>query len=399
MAWPSLPLLLGLGGAAVVVVGAEQKRAASAAPKGGALLSARPTPPLKFKNVAEARAALLPTFSGPDPFRRFASSPFVSAFGVATAEEYPAPYRLQDARAIAQIVLNAASETSPILAPEFAMLVGRIRAIDAAHLPPWRKTYALIMTVIVPAFASNMLWHWYRPKSNTKADRFNSIAAWAGLFFTLPKTATAATTIEPAAGLSSLLRGMPDYLDPSTRLRRGNLSAAEMRRCVYELFYWVSVWPWVNPQYGGGSATDDLVRNAGARMAEIEDTWPTSDPLRYVIEGNLKSVDELVWLFNARVQGSISVDFDEGNAIAALVIKVIAAVVSAVAPMVGPAVGAALTQASNALSTLAALVADGEISGSEFQALSGAGAAFMLDQAGIHLGLQDEMSKVGALVA
>ena len=314
-------------------------------------------------------------------------------FGSGTAEDYPAPYRFQDARELAAILLRAASETAPAFQPSFVLYVETQRAIDRANIPLWRKTYATILTVIIPCYASNVLWHWYRPTSRVKQDRFNAIIAWAALFFSMPVTATAASGVNAGGDGSSLLPGMNAYLDPSTKLRRGDLNPQEMRRALYDIFNWMVRWP---AAHGVGS--ESLQKNmahAAQRLADLESIYPVkTDPVLHVIEGNLKTVDEIVWLANARVQASISVDFDEDAAITALVMNVVAAVVSAVAPFAGAAIGAAITKAANAAAALAQMIVSGDVTAAQVQAMAGAGAALMLEQAGIRLGLEKEMAAI-----
>lgn len=393
-AWASLlPLLLGLGGASALAVGVELRRQSKTAslPAISAALSQR------ARNATQPR----PRLTGPNRFRPFDASGVVRLFGMPTADDYPAPYRYQDARAIADIVLSAASETSPKLAPYFAHLVTMLRRIEAAHLPKWRKTYAAIMVVVIPALASNVLWHWYRKdgRSRLKEDRFNAIASWAALFSTLPATATSAATVAPYIAGSSLLRNVSAYLDPSTRLRRGSLDAVEMRRCLYDVSSYMTNWAAMNPQFGGGEGVEDEAALARSRMAGLNEAYPQSDPDVFVVEGNIRAADEIVWYANARVQGSISIDWDEGAAIAMLVGRTVAAIVSAVAPAAGGAIAAGLQVASTAINALAQLAVGGTITAAQFQALAGAGVAFMLDQAGIRLGLDDEMAQVEAMAA
>lgn len=321
-------------------------------------------------------------------------------FGENTEQEYPAPYRYQDARLIGQVLLDAASMTSPKLAPYFAELVRRWRAIDSAALPNWRKTYAIVYTVFVPAFASNMLWHWYRKpsRSKLKEDRFNALAAWMAMFLATPVTSTASPGIEVYGGNTSLLPGWGAYLDPATQLRRGNLTQPEIRRVLYDVFGYMRVWHHTHPGYGGGEGIDELAASAAARMGELNNIYPQSDPTQFVIEGNMKAADEIIWLANAHAQGSISVDFDEGSAIAALVVRTIATVVSAVVPFVGPAIGAALQTATNALGAMARIVASGEMSYAQFQAAAGAGVTLMLNQTGIRIeGLDDAIAQLEGL--
>lgn len=313
----------------------------------------------------------------------------VATFGAGAGDEYPAPYRWRDVQAIVDVLLAAASETSPNKRPYYDGMRERQQLIAAANLPNWRKSYGYMLSIVFPTLAAALLWHWWRPTSNTKADRFNAIAQWAGLFLAMPNTATASASIQVDVANSSLISHASAFLDGNTPLRRG-LSPQQQRRCLYDLFSWMRRWPHIHPEFGGGESIDQLVTHAGVRMHDLNAVFPITDPPALVIEGNLKAVDEIVWLANARVQGSIRVDFEEGAAIAALVVQVISAIVSAVVPIVGAELGAALRTGSDALSKLAYMVADGEISADEYQALAGVGITIALDQAGIRLeGIDD----------
>ncbi len=370
MAIPPIVLLLGAGLVA----------AAAAAP------SSRIKKPVVLKSKVKRGGAFRAGFQ--------MQNPLVELFGVPTDEEYPAPYRFEDAWELAHIVINAGKETAPKFEPAYKELRGRLGDIHRAEIPNWRKTYALIYTVVIPAFASPILWHWYRPVSRVKQDRFNALITWAALFAAMPQTATAPRNIEPGKAYSSLLPGMGAYLDPNTKLRRGDLDEREMRRCLYDIFGYMRHWGWNHKQYGWGESLEDLMVHAGQRMADLNAVYPLTDPPKFVIEGNLKAVDEIVWLANARVQGAINVDFDEAAAIASIVVNVVAAIVSAVVPMVGGAIGAAIQTAANALTALATMVADGEVSAAQMQAMAGAGVALVLDQAGIRLDLDEEINQL-----
>ncbi len=337
-------------------------------------------------------AALRPSAAG--------GGALVNTFGIGTAEEYPAPYRFQDAQAMAVIVLPAASETSPKLKPFFTILAWRMQAIDNANLPPWRKTYATILTVIIPAYASNLLWHWYRPVSTIRQDHFNAIVAWAALFFSMPVTATAKSGVNAAVHNSSFLPDMAAYLDPATQLQRGGLSPPQMRRALIDVYDWMRLWPSVHrEEYGWGSTLEKFVSNAALRLNDINNAYPVTGTDLVIIQGNLKLVDEIVWVANARVQGSISVDFDEGDAIVSLVLNIVAVVVSAVAPLAGPAIAAAISGAANAAGALARMIVSGDVDSAQIQAMAGAGVSLMLDQAGIRLGLEKELTEIQGLKA
>lgn len=346
-------------------------------------------PEIRFKGVQ-----LPPRRVGLKEAARFAvrEDPLVVLFGVPTEGEYPAPYRYRDAWELANIVLAAGSQTAPKFKPYYKTLRARLQQIDRAALPNWRKTYAVIMTVVLPSYASPLWWHWYRPTSRVKEDRFNAIITWAALFLTMPQTATAARDIQPDRGMSSLLPSFGAYLDPNAALRRGDLDPRDMRRCIYDVYSYSRNWPFHHRgEFGWGESLQETMLHAGQRMADLNAVYPLSDPTKFVIQGNLKAVDELVWLANARVQGSIAVDFDETKAIVALVLNVVKVLASAVDVFVGGAIGNAIRQATDAIGAIATMAADGSINPAQLQAMAGAGVAMVLDQAGIRLGYDEQI--------
>ncbi len=396
----ALPLLLLAGGGAAGLVELRRQRAVQLPPPEPPPRTIRPgmrqlLRPLRFPGHI-TKPLLPPKRQRPRLGGMFAGSP-LGTFGLNTADEYPAPYRYADALEIARITLNAAAETSPINKPLLYLLQARYRAIKASHVPNWRKTYALIMTIIFPAFAQNLLWHWYRDAggfSSVKQERFNAIISWASLFLTMPATATAAATIRVDKGFSSLLPSFSPYLRSSTRLKRGNLNTKQMRRCLYDIYGWMAV---ARIKHGRGSTSiTKTVIHAQTRMANLAKIYPLTDSEAFLIQGNLKAIDEITWFANAIVQGSISVNFDEGQAYVALAVKIVAAVASAAGMFVGPQVGAAISAAADAIGTLATLVASGQVSSTQLQAMAGAGVSMMMSQAGIRLGLESQIADLKA---
>lgn len=339
-----------------------------------------------------------PVWTGPPervaiPQGEQAGALVLRAFAEGGAGEYPAPYRYADAHRIAGLVLDAANETAPAWRHVFGELVRRRAAIDHAPIPPWRRTYALIMTVVLPAMGAKLFWHWLRPRSESRDAQLAAVAAWAALFFVLPVGA-ASGTIDPSAPFSSLLPSFEAYLDPSAQVRT-ELSPAEQRRALTDVFHFVAS----DPSWGGDHdprKTPELVAEALARLHAIELSYPTDDAAR-TAEGNVALVQALVWLVASANLESVQINFDEGAAIAALVIQVVAAVVSAIVPFVAPAVGVAVTVAGAAIAAVARAAANGEISPAQIQALGGAGAALLLDQAAISLGLENELAIVESL--
>lgn len=314
-------------------------------------------------------------------------------FGIPTLDEYPAPYRYKDVFQMTHEVLTAASETAPKFIPHYTTLVTRLHEIDASPLPNWRRSYALIMTVILPSFASPLWFHWYRPTSRTKEDRFNAIIAWAALFLSTPRTATASNAIDVNRANSSMLPSFGFYLNEFTTLRRGDLSEREIRRVLYDVFSYQRNWPATHADYN--KPLREMSEHAASRMQDLENFYPINDPnLVHIIEGNMKAVDEIVWLANARVQASIHVEFDEDAAIARLVIEVVKVVIAVVDIFLGGRIGAAITEAANALTKLATMVVDGQINATQVQAMAGAGITMMLDEAGIRLDLGDEIAAI-----
>ena len=381
MPFPPILLLLGAGLAVVAVAGGKKKRRVRGfkfASQGALDMGLG----LRLRGVPHA---LLP-----DKERAHV----IKLFGEGTLDEYPAPYRYQDVWQLTHIALDAASETAPAFVIHRANLVGRLHAIDAADMAPWRKSFALIMTVLIPSFASPVWWHWYRDAgafTPIKQDRFNAIIAYCGMFLAMPHTSTAATTIEINKPQSSLLRGMPKYLDAHTPLRRGNLNPREIRRVLYDVFSYMKTWPAQNGSTSTKAA--ERAQQASAHMNNLAAVYPIGEPeLAHVIEGNMKAVDEIVWLANANVQSQIHVEFDEAAAIARLVLEVVKIVVAVVDIVVGGAIGDAINKAASALTQLAVMIANGEVSTAQVQAMAGAGITVMLDQTGIRLDLDDEIA-------
>jgi hypothetical protein len=91
-------------------------------------------------------------------------------------------------------------------------------------------------------------------------------------------------------------------------------------------------------------------------------------------------------------------DFDEGAAWAALIVKVVAALASAAAAFVSPAIAVIIAAASNTIQGLAIAFTKGELSAKEFQALGGAAVALALKVAGVDLGLNSELEQVQGLM-
>lgn len=322
----------------------------------------------------------------------------VDLFGLSLAGDYPAPYRSQDAITIARKLIGFASETAPAFKHHFRTVRDRLEAIEGANLPGWRKTFAIINTVVLPIYASNVLWHWYRPVDATKSNQFNAMVTWAAMFYALPVTSTSVVGLDLGATGEAFPQSMGEYLSRSTVLQTG-LNPAQMRRTLYDVFWYLADWPRTQLGDDYGPSLQELRAAASGSLQSLADAYPMTDSEVWLIEGNLKVVDEIVWLANARVQQSIGVDFDEGAAWSNLVIQVVGAVMSAVAPIAGPAVGQAISTAGNAIQAIAAAAASGSLTGAQVQALGGLGVAFMLDEAAIRLGLSGEMQTVEDLIA
>ncbi len=284
-------------------------------------------------------------------------------FGEPSGGDFPAPYRYADAKKIASIVIQAASETAPAFRQHYDTIRSRMDAIDRSNRQPFEKTHQVIQQVVLPAYASNLFWHWYRPRSRVKQDRFTAIISWAVLFYTTPVTAN---TEDPKT-----IRGM--LLDVHRYLRE---------------------WRRKNTSNTG----NQLESLSAQRLDDLVRIYPSTDRPEYVQEGNLKIVDELVWLATARVEESIQVNFDEGAAWAGLVIQVVGAIVSAVAGFASPAVTAAVQSAATVIQGVARMMVDPQVSQTQVQALMGAGVTYMLDQAAIRLGLEDEMAEIEDVV-
>ncbi len=357
-------------------------------------------PSAKDKRIGSAVPARSFKFSSKPQTPEVAAA--TALFGKATADEYPAPYRYKDVWQMTQEVLAAAKKTSPKKLPLYGTLLMRSAEIDASRaVPNWRRAYALIMTVIIPSFAAGLWWHWFRKggRSKIKQDRFNAIIAYAGLFLSMPHTATANNSIDINKAKSSLLRGFGFYLNPHQKMRRGDLSPAEIRRLLYDTFSYMNTWTIESKRGCIGLCMDQVVAGQ-AQMSDVEQYYPIADTNEaHLMEGNLRAVDLIVWLANAEVQGQINVDFDEDAAIAQLVINVIKVVVAVVDIFVGGALGDAIALAASALTQFATLASSGQISTTQVQAMAGAGVVMMLDQAGIRMDLDDEIAAINAAAA
>jgi hypothetical protein len=321
----------------------------------------------------------------------------VRTFGEPTPDEYPAPYRWEDAKQIAEILLKAGDEAAPVSRVHYDHIRERFKAIERSALPNWRKTYAVIMVVVVPMYSANLLWWWYRPRLTIKELRFNAIISWAALFFTLPNTASAAAGITAGIAGSSLVPNMATMLDPNRMIHRGDLDLRQMRQALYDVYRYMNSWNRMSlgEKWEGMLGLQATERLAELNMKEIAAAYPLSDPDQFVFEGNFRVVDQIVWLANTKVQAAINVNFDEGAAWGTLVLRVVATAIAAIAPQLSPAMAAAVRTAEDAITAIASIImSGGHLSQAQMQALGGAGAAYLLDQAAIRLGLDDELSDI-----
>jgi hypothetical protein len=323
-------------------------------------------------------------------------------FGNAEPGEYPAPYRYRDARKIADLVLAAANETTgPKLRPDYEVIRDRSVSIDASQMPNAYKTYALVFTVVIPAIAANLFFNWYRPRSAQRKKVYAAIAAWAFMFSALPSTATADAVIRSGQFLgagSYMLDGWADYMNPIGKLVT-ELSPLETRGLLNDLAWYLVQWP------GNRYPSDDPeqwtnvyeVASEG-RLNEWYAAYPYDGGNELILEGNFELVGFMLWWAMARVEMEIKLDFDEGAAWAALIVKVVAALASAAAAFVSPAIAVIIAAASNTIQGLAIAFTKGELSAKEFQALGGAAVALALKVAGVDLGLNSELEQVQGLM-
>lgn len=333
----------------------------------------------------------------------------VSIFADSTPEEYPAPYRLADAEILVDLLIQWGATPSnlrgdPNLLPYVTLLDKyRHEILHSTALPNWRKVYGLIYTVAIPALASGVCWEWFRTpnRSQLKTDRYNAIASWAAMFCNGSVTATAPPSIRVDRANSSLLSGIDSYLDPNTPLRRGELSPAEIRRVIYDVFSWSRLWNARNWDFYMGrgrsyftpyAESEELQRLADAaanRMAELHRAFPVTQKTNFVLDGNAKAAVELIALYNNEVLIEYAgPDIDQGLVGLGIALQVIGALVKAI-PAVGGAVGAAIAQGAQAamaaVSAVTALVANGGITQAQFQAMVSSGVATLLEETGIRL--------------
>lgn len=389
-------ILLALGGLAVAALAAKPKK-----PKLASFKFKKPT--FKLKSTEKIK------LNG--------YNKLLQTFGMATATEYPAPYRLQDAKIIAEELIVAISTGTPHGKP-FQWrhnLINKIKhnfnEIDNASLPNWQKVYAIIMTVMVPAFASGLLFYWYEPRTRVREDKFTAMIMWAAMFLASPETSTAFHTISDSftgGNLTSLGKSFPPsaeaYRKADLNLRRGDLSPAEMRVALYDLFHHIQFWRMNN--LGGwdnlSQQQRDLINSGNTRINDIKQTYPlTAESIlntERVVQGNFKTVDEIVWMSTAVVQSDARFSFDEAAAWLNLVVQIVGVVISAVAPLVSPAIGSIMQTAANAVQGISRAIASGKMSSTQIQGVIGSGITYMLEDAAIYLGLDDELKFVESAV-
>lgn len=330
-----------------------------------------------------------------------------SLFGEGTSGQYPAPYRLADAQKIADIAIDACKERAKNvggLNQDAKLHAGRIiqrrDEIYAASVPPAAKVGALVTGVVLPSMAAGLWWNWYRPRTKTRAAQYNSIAAWAAMFYALPVTATVkAQALAPNAwhGMGAYLPDLDDYLvGPSQKLALG-ADPLITRALLRDVFSYLALWPRTNDS--DRSWWVPFEDAAESNVQAWRQRYPDgSTDVAATVEGNFKLVELILWWLNMRVEMEIKVDFDEGMAWLALVVNVVAAVAAGIAPLLSPAVAALLTAAASTFQGLAIAFQRGEITAYELQAMLGAGVALALQEAGIDLGLGDSLAQIQQIV-
>lgn len=394
MAFPPILLLLLAGGAAAVMATTGKKK--------GKLYEHKPL----FSPGAQATA---PPLATPSP---------LTPFGEGAPGEFPAPYRLQDAIKIANIVLAAGAETAPAFRPHYDTIVQRVRDLKKVNIPPAYKTFALIRGVVIPAIAANLFWHWYRPRTDVRKKKYAAICAWAFMFNALPETACADKVIRDpnvlhGGGGHYTLDSWGEYLQAGNIVC--DLTPLEIRGVLHDLAIYMKNWP-ENYGPGGGDWVEEFETRSEQHLDDIYAQFPLYDttappitgpyggegypasPDDVIIEGNFAYVDFMMWWAAARVEMQIKVDFDEAAAWAALIVNVIGVIAGAAGAFVSPAVAAIITAATSTIQGLAIAYADGEITTQEMQGVGGAAVALALKIAGIDLGLGDYLAQLEHLM-
>jgi len=377
---PLLLLLLAGGAVAVAAAGTKKKQ-----------------PPGEPYKLAPTRRGAV--YTGPVPGVAVPYPP-EKLFGERTATDFPAPYRHMDARKIADVVLNAASMTAPIWKPHYETIRDRSKAIEASNLPNAYKVYALINTVVIPAYATSLMWHWYRKggKSPHRKKMFNAIGAWAFMFNAMPVTAMAHARIKDPDALlgagSFTLDEWADYFNPFKLT--GDLNPRQIRGLLNDVMWYMILRP--RQDEPEDEYVQELERLAEGRMDSWYQAYPWEAGEERIIEGNFALVEEMLWLANVHVEDEIKVDFDEEAAWVALFVNVLAAAASAVGGFVSPAVAAAITAAVSLISGIASAFVEGKVTRQQVQALTGSSVAFALESAGIDLGLGGELEQLADIV-
>ena len=176
-----------------------------------------------------------------------------------------------------------------------------------------------------------------------------------------------------------------------------HLTQVEMRRCLYDVYAYLNAYN--REEFPQSDWWRNFESTAKNRITEFANTYLLTDKPEYVIEGNLKMIDEIAWWVNAQIMPKVTWEGGEAGAMwAGIAIKIVASLVAVVAPLLGPAItGIALTAAA-VLQVIASAIAKGDLTLDQIQTLGGTSVAFALNQATIRLdGMKEELDKINQI--
>jgi len=329
--------------------------------------------------------------------RALAPHAVLRAFSTTRRDAYPAPYTYSHARELGDWLLSTIQSPAPYIAERVALVRSRRARIDQSAMSDADKTLATIWGVIVPALAEHFPWWWWRdPPSPEKTEQISAIVLWLGFFFVGPQTATVAagaTYDAPGyASIEGIFSGWDAGPMSAGAVRRGGLSPLLQRRALMDLH--MVLRSTICLQSGSRWNCEELAPTAGARLTQILADYPRTGTDERINEGNLRIIEELVWVALMLEAAEITAPDPEAMGWGML-LNAIAVVLATVLPAVGialgavsagvAAVGAAITAATG-IGTGAAVLA--------VQAAIGAGVAAALTKSGVVQWIEDKSGEI-----
>jgi hypothetical protein len=317
--------------------------------------------------------------------RALAPHAVLRAFSTTRRDAYPAPYTYAHARELGDWLLSTIQHPAPYIAERVALVRSRRARIESAMMSDADKTLATIWGVIVPALSEAFPWWWWRdPPSPEKTEQISAIVLWLGFFFIGPQTATVAagaTYDGPGyATIDGIFSGWDAGPISAGAVWRGGLSPLLQRRALMDLH--MVLRSTICHRSGSRWHCQDLAPTAVARLTQILGDYPRGGTDERINEGNLRIIEELVWV--ALMLEAAEIIAPDPEAMGwGMLINAIGVVLSAVLPAVGiamgavsagvAAVGAAITAVTGISTGALVLAVQAAIGAAIFEALSQAG--------------------------